>query len=310
MTQPRRLGLALATALALSSSAMAGDLVARLPAGAQLVAYLDLAAWRSSGAVASLDAARLGSTFGVSANLLQGLGEGGRFDRLAIGGFPVAGGKDMKVALLVDGAWDRATLTKALLADGAVEVAVAGQPSYRLPKDADGDEFVLSFLEEGRLAVSDWDLAEPVRAGGAPLSPVLAQEVTALPAGLSAWVLIADPLDAGAANGLNAGAAAGLAQGVRSLAVWARAADVLELGASALARDTQQATQLGAMLQLGLLGLSSQGGGEWSDVLSTLRFDSAGERLSLACKLGPEQVARLATGLEGAVAPAVGSGAR
>lgn len=289
----RRLPHALVAATLLASGAAAADPVAGLPSGAQVVAFLDLAALRTSPAVATLNGPALGDSLPWNATLFGDTDAEGRFDRLAIGGFPVAGGGGMKLALIVDGQWDEAAMTKALLDDGAVEVAIEGHRGYRLPKQADGDDMVVSFLGEGRLAVSDWDLVESVRSGGGKLAPGIASEVSALPEKLSAWVIVADPLGAGAANGVDAGAVAGLANGVRSLGLWARANEQLQLGASALARDAQQATQLSGLLQFGLLGLASQGDGRWRDVASGLRFDRAEDRLSASLDLTPEQVARI-----------------
>jgi hypothetical protein len=259
-----------------------------------MVGYFDLGAWRSSPALTALKVEELGRSFGLNGDIVSGMGDDGRMDRVAIGGFPSPDGKGVELAMIVEGVWDQAAVTRSLLSEGAVEVAVGGASAFRMPKDENGDDFVLTFLDEGRLAVSEWGLAESVRAGGGPLSAPLAREVAQLPQGLSAWVLVTDPLKAGAASGVDTSVASGLAGGVRSLAVWARAQDALEIGASAMARDAQQATQLGAMLQLGMLGLAGQGGGEWNDVLSTVRFDTAGDRISLGFRLGPEHVAKLA----------------
>jgi len=305
MNHATRIALVLFTTSLLAPGARAGDPVAALPEGAQVVGYFDLAAWRSSAAMQALDAETMGANFGLDSSLFEGLGDEGRFDRLAIGGFPIAGGTDMDLAMIMEGAWDQAAMAKAFLESGAVEVAVGGKSAYRMPKDEDGEVFVASFLGEGRLALSSWDLAERVRAGGGPLSAALTKEIAALPPSLSAWVLVADPLKAGASSGIDTGAAAGFAAGMRSLGLWARASEKLEVGATALARDAQQAAQLGMLLQLGL-GMAVPQGGEWSDVLSTLRFDTSGDRVSLGLELGPEQVRRLAGQLSSTTAAAVG----
>ena len=307
MTSVRSLALGLGLLLAAAATGLAGPpLVDRLPAGAQVVGYVDMAAWRASPALASIDTDRLLSAAGFTDGRLDGL-QGGSFDRVAMGGWPK--GEDMGLVLLVEGQWDSAAMKSSLLEQGAVEIAVAGHPAYKLPKDEDGDELVVSELAEGLLAVSDFDLAERARGGGGPLPPSLATEVAALPANLSGWVLVADPSRTTSAGGLDAGTA-GMAQGLRSLGLWVRTADKVQLGATALAADAQTAAQLGAAVQFGLLALSSQGGGQYADLLRGLKFDSAGERLNLGLELTGEQLAGFLSGLSAGAASAASAPAR
>lgn len=307
MTTHRAVLLLVLLALPASAAVAAGTpaLVERLPGGAQVVGFVDASAFRASPVVAGLEWESLLAAGGLQS---PAVGAWSDFqmeslDRVAFGGWGRGGGYD--VVMLAEGRWEAETLKASLLKAGGVEIQVAGRSAWKLPADEKGAVLVVTPLEENLLAISSYDLAASVHGGGGPLPSDLAGEVAALPAGLSSWVVLAEPARVG-------GQTAGLARGLRTLGLWLQAGDTMRIGATALAADAASASQLGSAVQFGLVALSGRAGETWSELARGLRFESAGERLNLGLELNAEQLAALVRTWSATAAEAAGppSGSR
>jgi hypothetical protein len=297
---------ALLVALALPASA--ASLAGKLPAGAKLLAEADFATLRSAKVV---DRHAWDVAGGPDVLEKAGIRFRQDVDRIAVAILPSGeqGKPDDTVALL-SGRFDPAKIQRSLIGSGAASVKVGDVPAWRVKGSSEielhpaipaveipSDQLFVSFL--GDLLVLGSERGTKLAHGpkqGVP-SPALAAARASIPSNATAWVA-ADV--EGAAGGSGDATAMSLAQGMKTLTVWAVAGDALDVHAIAKTATADQAAQLAGLAKmfLGMAAASPEG-----KILAGLDIKPSGESVTAALTLTAEQIKALSPPPEPAVAP-------